>query len=333
MDRSALEAKKEAKRAKARADPNFHLDNILNDALDEFEEQETKDKIAEMATVSEIQDSTMTQVDAEKVKVAEMQKMEKLMDGMNDPRFGSTLTSTLASLSGTTEGIQSVDDLYTTLNQAYDTSAQKSSVLPTDPNDPDAINKADRQIAGTLQMLGGAQKGMEGFEASKLEDAGETMMEDMMAQFEALGEKEDYKEAIDNVMKQLLSRELMYDPCTQVCEKYPEWLAAHKSHLSEKDYNNYGNQYMIFQKVLAVYDVEPDNFPRLMELMFDLQQYGQPPADIIKGLAPGLQFDENGMPIMPNMGAGLMPEMPGGSKMPDLGEATTAMAGGQCTIM
>lgn len=70
-----------------------------------------------------------------------------------------------------------------------------------------------------------------------------------------------------------------------------------------------------------------------MELMFDLQQYGQPPADIIKGLAPGLQFDENGMPIMPNMGAGMMPEMPGGSTMPDLGEATTAMAGGQCTIM
>ena len=38
-----------------------------------------------------------------------------------------------------------------------------------------------------------------------------------------------------------------------------------------------------------------------MELMFDMQQYGQPPAEIIKDLAPGLQFDENGMPIMPNM--------------------------------
>jgi hypothetical protein len=70
-----------------------------------------------------------------------------------------------------------------------------------------------------------------------------------------------------------------------------------------------------------------------MELMFDLQQYGQPPADIIKGLAPGLQFDENGMPIMPNMGAGMMPEMPGGSTMPNLGEATTSMANGQCAIM
>ena len=53
-----------------------------------------------------------------------------------------------------------------------------------------------------------------------------------------------------------------------------------------------------------VFDIEPDNFPRLMELMFDIQQFGQPPADIIRDLAPGLQFDENGMPIMPNMGAG-----------------------------
>ena len=194
MNRNALTVKKEAKMSQTRNDPNAHLDDILNDALDEFEEQETKDKIAEMANVSEIKDSTMTQVDADKARIAEMQKMEKLMDGMNDPRFGSTLTSTLASLSGTTEGIQNVDDLYTNLNQAYDTSSQKSTVLPTNPDDPDAIGKADRQIAGTLQMLGGAQKGMEGFEASKLEDAGETMMEDMMAQFEALGEKEDYKE-------------------------------------------------------------------------------------------------------------------------------------------
>ena len=31
-----------------------------------------------------------------------------------------------------------------------------------------------------------------------------------------------------------------------------------------------------------------------MELMFDVQKYEQPPADIIKDLAPGLKFDENG---------------------------------------
>lgn len=91
-----------------------------------------------------------------------------------------------------------------------------------------------------------------------------------------------------------------------------------------------------------------------MELMFEIQQYGQIPAEIIKDIAPGsfyscvhillaqrcmmvgsgLKFDENGMPVMPNMGAGAMPEMPNqqGSGLPDLGDLSTAMQGGQCCI-
>ena len=50
------------------------------------------------------------------------------------------------------------------------------------------------KVAATLKMIAEAQKGMEGFEAGKLEEVGETMMEDMMQQFEAMGEKEDYDE-------------------------------------------------------------------------------------------------------------------------------------------
>jgi hypothetical protein len=45
-----------------------------------------------------------------------------------------------------------------------------------------------------------------------------------------------------------------------------------------------------------------------------------------------LKFDENGMPIMPNMGAGMMPEMPGGEGLPNLTELSENMANGNCTI-
>lgn len=72
---------------------------------------------------------------------------------------------------------------------------------------------------------------------------------------------------------------------------------------------------------------------RLMELMYDIQQYGQPPGEIIKGLAPGLKFDVHGMPIMPNMGSGMMPEMPGGEGMPNMGIPLNNMMGGQCSVM
>jgi hypothetical protein len=68
--------------------------------------------------------------------------------------------------------------------------------------------------------------------------------------------------------------------------------------------------------------------------MFDLQQYEQPPADIIRDLAPGLKFDENGLPVMPNMGAGMMPEegFPSG-QLPDFAKLQTSLDSGQCSVM
>lgn len=45
-------------------------------------------------------------------------------------------------------------------------------------------------------MIAEAQKGMEGFDSEKLDEVGETMMEDMMQQFEGLGEEDDYNEVI-----------------------------------------------------------------------------------------------------------------------------------------
>eukprot|EP01041_Mallomonas_annulata_P000380 gene380-693_t len=310
------------------------LDSILDQALDDFDEQEIKEKVANVSQKkNEGTDETKEGViSAEEQRLIELEHMRKLLSELDNPSFGPTLGNTLQSLSSTTEGNETVDDLFSQLTKQFNTNGMPS-IVPSNPEDP-ALSNADRQMAGTLNMLGAAQQGMEGVEASKLEDAGESMMQDMMAQFEALGEKEDYNEVIDGVMRQLLSRDLMYDPVKQVCDKFPEWLAMHKSNLSGNDYTNYGKQYQIFQKILAVYDTEPENFPRLMELMFEMQEYGQPPADIIKGLAPGLMFDENGMPIMPNMGAGMMPEMPGGGgPLPNLAEVAGAMGEGKCHIM
>lgn len=56
-------------------------------------------------------------------------------------------------------------------------------------------------MADTLKLIAEAQKGMEGFEAEKLEEVGESMMEDMMQQFEELGEKDDYNEVRTSEMK------------------------------------------------------------------------------------------------------------------------------------
>ena len=135
-------------------------------------------------------------------------------------------------------------------------------------------------------------------------------MNGMMAEFEKLGQKEDFEQIVENMMRQLLARDLMYEPMKLVCEKYPEWLAEKLEGLSHDEYVRYGTQYQYFQRIVAVYEREPDNFARLVELLQDLQKYGQPPAEIIKDLAPGLEFSADGMPLM-NMGDNILPNMSG----------------------
>jgi len=39
----------------------------------------------------------------------------------------------------------------------------------------------------------------------------------------------------------------------------------------------------------------------LMELMQEVQKYGQPPMEIVREIAPGLDLDGDGMPINPLM--------------------------------
>lgn len=172
-------------------------------------------------------------------------------------------------------------------------------------SDSEGQSDVDRTVSKILDEMAKAGASSEGTEAAQVEGMGEEMMEDMMKEFEKMGEKGDADDVIDGMMRQLLSKELMYEPMKQVTERFPRWLAESKEHLSDEDYNRYGHQYQYFQRIVRVYDTDPDNFPRLMELMQDIQEYGQPPADIIKELAPGLEFDEEGLPKMdggiPNM--------------------------------
>jgi peroxin-19 len=196
------------------------LDSILDQALDDFEEQQLNEKVHEQSVGS---GDDGLDLEAQRQR----DHMNKMLDSLQDPEYGEVLQSTLQSLSGTTEGIQSVDNLFDDLAKQFQTNL-KSNLYPDGPNDDIGISLGDREVGSTMKMIATAQKGMEGFEPAKLEEVGEGMMEDMMAQFEALGEKEDYNEVIDGVMRQLLSKDLMYEPTKQICEKFPEWLALHR---------------------------------------------------------------------------------------------------------
>ncbi|KAL7462153.1 hypothetical protein ACHAXS_002542 [Conticribra weissflogii] len=152
---------------------------------------------------------------------------------------------------------------------------------------------------------------MSNFDPSKLEQFSEEMMNSVMKDMEKLNSKQDADQMVDGVMKQLLNKDLMYEPMKQVMLRFPKWLAENKEELSEEEYQRYGTQYQYFQRIVRVYETEPDNFPRLMELMQDIQEFGQPPVDIIKELAPELNFDDEGVPIMDAAGMSALEGMQG----------------------
>jgi len=166
----------------------------------------------------------------------------------------------------------------------------------------DGINKASREPP---TMPSSAD-----IDPSQFEKFGEEMMSSIMKDFEKFGGSKDSDDAIDGVMKQLLSKDLMYEPMKEVSARFPKWLAENKEDLSEEDYQKYGTQYQFFQRIVHVYETEPDNFPRIQELMQQIQDFGQPPVDIIRSLAPELEFDSDGMPMMMGGGEGGIPGMP-----------------------
>ncbi|CAN0078768.1 unnamed protein product [Pylaiella littoralis] len=347
------------------------LDDILNSALDELEDD---DDFATAGTDDRIQGGG----DAQGIKAMEDEEedqaaktLQTLLDDFSNPEIADSLEKAFRQLGGHAEGEELLEASAKAAKAADREEAGQKAVArgegadeadvngrreqpssPDRPNDnraqpaahsapgsragssaagPAATAAAaggeygfseggtdmDRTIFRTLEMLSKSGAEMEGQEAAAMEGAGEEMMQQMMGEFGKMGEKEDYNGVMDNIMQQLLSRELMYDPIKQICDTYPEWLATHRDSLPAADYQRYGLQYQSFQRVLAVYETEPDNFPRLMELMQDMQEHGQVPAEIIKELAPGLEFNAEGAPIMPNVGEGMMPNLPG---FPMMGE-------------
>eukprot|EP00593_Proboscia_inermis_P011775 CAMPEP_0171325396 /NCGR_PEP_ID=MMETSP0816-20121228/116784_1 /TAXON_ID=420281 /ORGANISM="Proboscia inermis, Strain CCAP1064/1" /LENGTH=227 /DNA_ID=CAMNT_0011824565 /DNA_START=303 /DNA_END=986 /DNA_ORIENTATION=- len=216
--------------------------------------------------------------------------MTHLMMGLVD-EFGSD-----QNFEGGSESM--MEELFKQMNFAEEGNPSKGSSKSGSSDSSNKELNVDQTVEKLLNDMAAASSndGVPG--TSDVEGLGEDMMESMMKEFEKMAQKDDSSDVIDDMMKQLLSKDLMYEPMKKVTERFPRWLAESKSHLSEVDYNRHGQQYQYFQRIVALYEHDPDNFPRLMELMQDIQEFGQPPAEIINDLAPGLEFNKDGMPKM-----------------------------------
>lgn len=99
---------------------------------------------------------------------------------------------------------------------------------------------------------------------------------------------------VETMMQQLLSKEILHEPMKEIGERYPKWLEDNKPSLSNEEYARYFHQYELIKDLNQVYDSEPDNFNKIVELMQKMQECGQPPNDIVQELAPDFDLSNLG---------------------------------------
>lgn len=182
-----------------------------------------------------------------------------------------------------------------TENSDADLSTLLSALGQLDANSGGASVDSVGDITNTLKKLAENAKNL-----GEKDVAGEDF-EKMLQDFES---NPEFQSVMEGMVNQMISKDVLYEPMKELREKYPKWLAEKHSTLPEEEYAKYIKQYDVVQKICCVYESpngggSAEQMQEVVQLMQEMAEYGQPPQDIIKELAPGVQIGPDGVPVFP----------------------------------
>ena len=85
---------------------------------------------------------------------------------------------------------------------------------------------------------------------------------------------------LDQLVGQLLSKDVMLEPMRHLHAEFPRYLASHKESLSEQERSRYMQQQRLVGEILKAYEETPDDTDKVAMLMQQMQACGAPPAEI-----------------------------------------------------
>ncbi|OBA19908.1 Pex19 protein, partial [Metschnikowia bicuspidata var. bicuspidata NRRL YB-4993] len=176
----------------------------------------------------------------------------------------------------------------------------------------------DNVMKDTMERL---KKSGESIDEQMKKDPSAGNPEDMLTQLLAgLGDGSagdgdlDMSKLLTDMLDQLSSKEVLYEPIRDLNAKFPEYLKENEGKISAEDHTNYTKQYEVTKEILAVFDApgydnnnlqHRDNVNSLLE---SLQELGNPPTELVgdendfpgfgggTGASSGLDFDSNDLP-------------------------------------
>ncbi|KAG0267503.1 Peroxisome chaperone and import receptor [Mortierella polycephala] len=149
------------------------------------------------------------------------------------------------------------------------------------------------RVAKTMDKL---KDSSEQVDSQVAEGSEEALMAEMMKQMEGMSEGGDFQNVLDGMMEQLMSKDILYEPMLDLKNKYPQWLEENKDKISSAEYIRYEKQHGYVKQIVECFerpdfdDKSESRAKDVIELMQGIQDCGQPPADILSELAPGLEM-------------------------------------------
>ncbi|KAG0330981.1 Peroxisome chaperone and import receptor [Podila horticola] len=243
--------------------------------------------------------------------VTDQAEEDETEDGQLDDEFKNSLAAGMEELmkemNGNSELQKSFEEMFKGLGvdgkapEAPSTAAETAAAAAAGGAPGESFQ--DR-IAKTMGKL---KESSDEVDAKVAEDSEEALMAEMMKQMEGMAEGGDFQNVLEGMMEQLMSKDILYEPMFDLQQKYPQWLKDNKDKISESEYARYEKQYGYVNDIVTFFD-KPDfddksetQSKSIIDLMQGMQDCGQPPADILDELAPGLEMGADGAPKMPDM--------------------------------
>ncbi|KAI0367286.1 Pex19-domain-containing protein [Pilatotrama ljubarskyi] len=142
-------------------------------------------------------------------------------------------------------------------------------------------------------------------EATAKGDGLEDIFSRLTSDIDATESEDELKGLLENMMSQLMSKEVLYEPLKELHDKFPSYLQDNASKLSAEDKTRFEAQSKVVAQIVATFedpsytDDDPQKGLKVVELMQEMQEYGSPPSEIMGPLPPGFDLGPDGLPKLP----------------------------------
>lgn len=93
---------------------------------------------------------------------------------------------------------------------------------------------------------------------------------------------------LDNLVGQLLSKDVMHEPMRHLHAEFPKYMKTHSDNLSADEKARYLEQQRLVALILEAYDKTPEDTDKVATLMQKMQACGPPPPEIAGPVADGV---------------------------------------------